>query len=72
MLRITQLQPTVTITWNATDVHVAREELGLPKCSDKEAIVFLNTIYKPLQDRSVETGWEVIKDLLQQQQKEEQ
>lgn len=66
------MKPYVSITWNVTDVHVARDELDLPECSDKEALVFLNTIYKPLQDRSVETGWEVIKDLLQQQQKEEQ
>ena len=66
------MKPYVSITWNVTDIHAARNELDLPSCSDKEALVFLNTIHKPLQDRSIETGWDVIKDLLQQQQREEQ
>jgi len=66
------MQPTVSITWNVTDIHAARNELNLPVCSDKEALVFLNTIHKPLQDRSILMGWDVIKDLLRQQQREEQ
>jgi hypothetical protein len=54
------------IVWSAEDIHTAREELNLLKITDKEAIVFLNSIEKPLTERSIEHGWEVIKNLLDQ------
>tara|TARA_R100000656_G_scaffold4972_1_gene6712 strand:+ start:389 stop:580 length:192 start_codon:yes stop_codon:yes gene_type:complete len=60
------MKTSIAIEWFVEDIHTVREELKLSKITDKEAIVFLNSIEKPLTDGSIVYGWEVIKDLLDQ------
>ena len=49
----------VTITWNWEDIQAERPDWGQQKCAD-----YLDHISRVLTERSIEEGWNIIRDLL--------
>lgn len=48
-----------SVTWSAEDVQSLREDWSIGQCAE-----WLEQHYKSLQDRMVESGWEIIESLL--------
>jgi len=51
--------PSVRILWTASDVQALRPGWSLQRCAD-----FLDSVRKPLADRSTEIGWTILEGLL--------
>ena len=49
----------VTIKWVSADILSLR-----PDWTHDECEAFLDSVHKPLQDRSIEFGWELLEGLL--------
>ena len=53
------------VGWGVADIHDMREEMELPKWEDHEAEAFLEVHEDTITELMVHTGWEWIRDLLQ-------
>ena len=51
--------------WAVEDVHTIREDLGLPKWEEHEAEAFLEVNDSSISDMMASTGWELIRELLE-------
>jgi hypothetical protein len=52
----------VTIEWTVVDIHTARQELGLPQWTNQQALESLTRLRDVITDRSIEIGWDIIRD----------
>ena len=53
------------VSWGIADIHDMRKEMELPKWEDHEAEAFLEVNEDTISELMVNTGWEWIRDLLQ-------
>ena len=53
------------VSWEIEDIHDLRTDLEIPKWEDHEAEAFLEVHEDTISELMVNTGWEWIRDLLQ-------